>query len=72
MERPSVTETTALGVAYLAGLASGFWKNKDEILQNRILDRVFYPEMEKGLRDKLFRGWKRAVERSRHWESEED
>lgn len=72
VERPSVTETTALGVAYLAGLASGFWKNKDEILQNRILDRVFYPEMEKGLRDKLFRGWKRAVERSRHWESEED
>ena len=72
VERPSVTETTALGVAYLAGLSSGFWENKDEILQNRILDRVFYPEMEKGLRDKLFRGWKRAVERSRHWESEED
>lgn len=72
VERPSVTETTALGVAYLAGLAVGFWNSKKEISGNRALDRVFKSDMEASLREKLYKGWKKAVERSRRWEPEED
>jgi glycerol kinase len=72
VERPSVTETTALGVAYMAGLAVGFWQSKEEIVGNRILDRIFEPGMDTSSRERLYRGWKRAVERSRGWEPEED
>ena len=72
VERPSVTETTALGVAYMAGLAVGFWQSKEEIVGNRILDRIFEPGMDNSSRERLYKGWKRAVERSRGWEPEED
>lgn len=68
VERPSITETTALGAAYLAGLAVGFWKDKDEIKKNWKIDHVFTPDMENKRRDKLYRNWKRAVERSFGWE----
>jgi glycerol kinase len=65
--RPRVTETTALGAAYLAGLATGFWRDEAEISRLWARDRVFEPAMpgEEG-RERL-RGWKRAVERSRDW-----
>ena len=69
--RPKNVETTALGAAYLAGLASGFWKSKQEILERRETDRVFTPEMDADTRNKLYAGWKKAVERSREW-AEED
>ena len=72
VERPQIVETTALGAAYLAGLAVGFWKDKEEIKKNWKLDKVFRPNMEDDTRNKLYRKWKRAVERSLNWEEIED
>ncbi len=66
--RPKNVETTALGAAYLAGLATGFWKNRDELLKRRETDRIFKPQMKEEQRKKLYGGWKKAVERSQHWE----
>lgn len=67
VNRPKTVETTALGAAYLAGLAVGMWKNLDEIESNREVEKVFIPKMEKEDRDKLYNGWLRAVERSKGW-----
>lgn len=67
VDRPKTVETTALGAAYLAGLAVGYWKDRDEIAQNREIEKIFTPKMEKSHRDELYKGWKRAVERSRDW-----
>ena len=66
--RPKNVETTALGAAYLAGLATGFWKSKEDILCRRETDRLFKPDMAAERRDKLYAGWKRAVERAKAWE----
>ena len=68
VDRPMVTETTALGAAFLAGLAVGFWKDKAEITAQWNVNRTFKPSMAAGERDKRYHGWKRAVERSRSWE----
>lgn len=70
VERPSLIETTALGAAYLAGLAVGFWRDQEELLQNRRLNRRFVPEMDDARRSKLYAGWLKAVERSKNWEEE--
>ncbi len=59
--RPECIETTALGAAYLAGLATGYYKNKEEIRENWQLGRAFTPSMETGEREKLLKGWERAV-----------
>lgn len=67
IEIPEVTETTALGVAYLAGLAVDFWKSKGEIVQNWGINRKFKPMMTPKMREKLYAGWKKAVERSKSW-----
>lgn len=67
VNRPKVVETTALGAAYLAGLAVGFWKNREEIESIREIDKIFIPKMKKNKRDELYNGWKKAVERSRDW-----
>jgi glycerol kinase len=66
--RPTVAETTALGAAYLAGLAVGFWSDKAEISRNWALDRRFQPAMSQGERLALQSQWQKAVERSLHWE----
>jgi len=66
--RPKNVETTALGAAYLAGLATGFWKSKEEILERRETEHVFEPEMDEEKRIKLYNGWKKAVERAKNWE----
>lgn len=66
--RPKNVETTALGAAYLAGLATGFWKSKEEILERRETDKIFKPKMPEEQRTKLYSGWKKAVERARKWE----
>ena len=63
--RPAVTEVTSLGAAYIAGLASGFWKDIDELRGNTETDRVFVPRMDGGEREKLLSGWRRAVKRAR-------
>ena len=64
--RPSVTETTGLGAAYLAGVGAGLWK-PDELAGRWRLDRQFTPAMDEGRRNALYGGWRRAVERSRGW-----
>ena len=65
--RPQVTETTALGVAYLAGLATGFWTGADELAAHWIVDKTFAPELSDAARaDKLAR-WQQAIDRSRAW-----
>jgi glycerol kinase len=67
VERPVVAETTALGAAYLAGLAVGFWRDPAEVSANWALDRRFEPAMDPARRERLLRGWRRAVERSLGW-----
>ena len=71
VDRPEITETTALGAAYLAGLAVGFWADKSEIANKWSVDRSFNSAMEEERRAKLYKGWRRAVERSLKWEDEE-
>lgn len=68
--RPEITETTALGVAYLAGLAVGFWPDKEEIVKNWKVDKIFSSSMEEEKKEAKYKGWKKAVERSFNWESE--
>lgn len=67
VNRPKMVETTAIGAAYLAGLAVGFWKDTNEISQIRQVDKLFEPQMEIEKRNEYYKGWLRAVERSRNW-----
>jgi glycerol kinase len=68
IRRPAVLETTALGAAYLAGLAAGMWPDRETIVANWAEDRRFEPELAAADRDALYAGWLRAVERARDWE----
>ncbi|MFP5378933.1 MAG: glycerol kinase GlpK [Vicinamibacteria bacterium] len=68
VRRPVVAETTALGAAYLAGLAVGYWDGLDDVTRNWALDREFAPAMEAEAKERLYRGWKKAVTRSLDWE----
>jgi glycerol kinase len=68
VQRPVVQETTALGAAYLAGLAVGFWKDQDDVHRNWALDRQFKPTLASEKREQLYARWKRAVARSLDWE----
>jgi glycerol kinase len=65
--RPKVTETTALGVAYAAGLACGFWQNLDDLRDNWQVDKTWKPQMDSATRTKLYRGWQKAVSKSLNW-----
>jgi glycerol kinase len=65
--RPKISETTALGAAYAAGLAAGFWSGTDELVQNWAPDRRWHPQMAEGERDRLLAGWRLAVSRSLDW-----
>ena len=67
VKRPGCVETTAMGAAYLAGLAVGYWKNKDEVLKNWSVDREFLPEISEEERDEKVRGWKKAVKYAFGW-----
>ncbi|QDT93354.1 glycerol kinase GlpK [Gimesia algae] len=66
-QRPVVHETTALGAAYLAGLAVGFWQDQNEVTKNWALDVEFQPAMEPQRRTHLYQRWKKAIERSKDW-----
>ncbi|OLS03437.1 glycerol kinase GlpK [Tissierella creatinophila] len=70
VHRPKTIETTALGAAYLAGLAVGFWKNKDEIKDKWSVDRIFTATMEEDKKEKLYKGWKKAISKAVDWEEE--
>ena len=67
VERPEVIEATALGVAYLAGLNVGYWKNIEEIYEDFKLERLFSPDMDEDTRTKKYKYWKKAVERTMDW-----
>ena len=69
IERPKNIESTALGAAYLAGIAVGLWHQKD-ILINKRIDKKFIPSMKKEKIDKLYKGWKKAVKRTMNWDNE--
>lgn len=71
VNRPKCVETTALGAAYLAGLAVGFWSDFDEIEAIREVSKVFEPELASEERNKRYAGWKRAVERAEAWAEHE-
>ncbi|WP_407310330.1 glycerol kinase GlpK [Desulfosporosinus sp. SB140] len=70
VERPQEIETTALGAAYLAGLAVGFWRDQDELKASWCLDRRFEPKMAPELRSKFYKGWQKAVQRTLDWDEE--
>lgn len=70
--RPRVIETTSLGAAYLAGLAVGYWHDKEDIKKNWQVDKVFKPNMNSGERNQLLRGWTKAVKTVQFWSSLED
>jgi glycerol kinase len=65
--RPQVTETTALGAAYLAGLASGFWAGADELAAQWVMDRRFEPALAEGERIQKRHRWRQAVQRAKGW-----
>jgi len=65
--RPAVAETTSLGAAYAAGLAVGFWDNLEDLRKNWSVDKIWEPGMDCGTRDKLYKGWLKAVERTFNW-----
>ena len=67
VERPATAESTALGTAYLAGLATGFWKDEEELARQFTIERRFEPVMAQSRRDELYAGWQRAVERAKGW-----
>ncbi len=68
VDRPETTETTALGAACLAGLATGFWKSKGEISQMWSIDKKFKPGISNNKRNMLYSGWQKAIERSKNWQ----
>lgn len=72
VNRPVCVETTAMGAAYLAGIAVGYWQNKEEVLHNQEIDRQFHPEIEEKLRQKKIKMWKKAVTYAFGWAKETD
>ncbi len=71
VKRPQCIETTSLGAAYLAGLATGYWKSKEDVLENWQVARVFTPQMQEAQKSKLLAGWKKAVACVRGWAKDE-
>jgi glycerol kinase len=68
VNRPKLVETTALGAAYMAGLAVGFWSSLEEIETDREVDRIFIPNVNTEKREKMLKGWHKAVKCSMNWE----
>jgi glycerol kinase len=69
--RPRVAETTALGAAYLAGLAVGYWKSREQLSAQWQMDRRFTPGMKSAERSRRLAGWNKALQRSKEWETPE-
>lgn len=70
VERPTLKETTAMGAAFLAGLAVDFWQDIDELKEKISIDQTYIPTHDKDAMQALYQGWQKAVKRTRHWESE--
>lgn len=71
VNRPACVETTAMGAAYLAGLAIGYWKSKEDVIKNWQIDRVFKPVIDTEEKNKKIKGWKKAVKYSFNWAKDE-
>ena len=71
VNRPQCVETTAMGAAYLAGLAVGYWANKEEVIKNWAIDRIFTPEIGEMKRAAMINGWNKAVRCSFGWAKED-
>ena len=71
VKRPACVETTAMGAAYLAGLAVGYWKSKEDVLENQNIDATFTPKISEEERAERIKGWKKAVKQSFGWAREE-
>ncbi|QTQ11614.1 glycerol kinase GlpK [Treponema parvum] len=71
IQRPRCVESTAMGAAYLAGLATGYWKDKDDVIKNRAVDKLFKPEMPSEERLKILKGWQKAVKYAFDWAKDE-
>ena len=71
VQRPRSVESTAMGAAYLAGLAVGYWKDKEDVLKNRAIDRTFYPSIGPEERTRRLKGWAKAVKYAYGWAKEE-
>ena len=71
VNRPVCVETTAMGAAYLAGLAVGYWKNKDEVVSNWAIDRTFSPSISEEERSRRISGWNKAVTYAYGWAKED-
>ena len=72
VDRPQITETTALGAAYLAGLATGVWASKEELKKSWQLETRFTPALDKKAADKLYKGWRKAVKHAANWLADEE
>ena len=72
VKRPSCIETTAMGAAYLAGLAVGCWKSKEEVIKNWAIDRTFEPKIGEDERRKRIKGWNKAVKYAFDWAKDEE
>ena len=72
VKRPKCVETTAMGAAYLAGLATGYWSSREEVIKNWAIDRTFEPMIGEEKRSEMLRGWNKAVRYAYGWAKEED
>ena len=71
VNRPCCVETTAMGAAYLAGLAVGYWSDKEEVIKNWAIDQIFEPKISEEERKKKLKGWKKAVKYAYGWAKED-
>ena len=71
VNRPQCVETTAMGAAYLAGLAVGYWSDKEEVIKNWAIDQIFAPKISEEEREKKLKGWKKAVKYAYGWAKED-
>ena len=72
VERPECVETTAMGAAYLAGIAVGYWKDKEDVRKNRAVDHTFTPAITEEERKKRLKGWNKAVRYAFDWARDEE
>lgn len=71
VNRPQCVETTAMGAAYLAGLAVGYWSSKEDVIKNWAIDKTFEPKIEASEREKRIKGWNKAVKYAYGWAKED-
>ena len=72
VNRPQCVETTAMGAAYLAGLAVGYWKSKEDVIKNWAIDQTFEPKIDEEQRQKMIKGWNKAVKYAYGWAKDEE